>query len=251
MSQTKLLREADARSRAKRRVLAENLRQLMSDAGIAERELARRAGLAQSTVCRALEGTLNPTLETYERLAAVLGADLSVRLYPNTGPAIRDRHSAPMLEAVLSVLDRRWRPFTEVAVRTPSRGWIDVALQDSRERRILATEIQSELHRLEQLVRWHGAKAASLPSWEGWPRLGEEPQISRLLIVRRTRATRAVAAEFAQQLRVAYPAHPDDALAALTTPHAPWPGAALLWADVAGSKARLLAGSRARLLSGR
>jgi transcriptional regulator with XRE-family HTH domain len=214
----------------------------MSDAGITERELARAAGLAQSTVCRALEGSLKPTLETYERLAAVLGADLGVRLYPNTGPVVRDRLSAPMLEALLSVLDRRWRPFTEVSVRTPSRGWIDAALHDARGRVIVGTELQSELRRLEQLVRWHGAKAASLPSWEGWAHLGEEPEVSRLLIVRRTRATRAVAAEFAQQLRVAYPAHPDDALTALTTPGAAWPGPALLWADVQGSTARVLGG---------
>lgn len=242
MSQTKLMRDADARSRAKRRALAEQLQQLMSDAGVTERELARRAGLAQSTVCRALEGTLKPTLETSERLAAVLGADLSVHLYPNTGPAIRDRHSAPMLEAILGVLDRRWRPFTEVAVRRPSRGWIDAALLDTRGRTIVAGELQSELRRLEQQIRWHAEKAASLPSWDGWPRLETEPEISRLLVVRRTRATRSVAAEYPQQLRVAYPAHPDDALAAITTPHAPWPGATLLWVEVTGSKARLLSG---------
>ena len=214
----------------------------MSDAGCGERELARAAGLAPSTVCRALEGDLRPTLETYGRLAAVLGADVSVRLYPNTGPAIRDRLSAPMLEALLGTLDLRWHPFTEVAVRKPSRGWIDAVLHDARARTIVATELQSELRRLEQLVRWHAEKADSLPSWDGWPRLGAEPAISRLLIVRRTRATRAVAAEFAQQLRVTYPAHPDDALAALTTPTPAWPGAALLWADVTGSRARLLPG---------
>ena len=50
-----------------------------------------------------------------------------------------------------------------------------------------------ELRRLEQLVRWSAREGrASLPSWEGWPHLGEEPAISRLLVVRRTRATRAV-----------------------------------------------------------
>ena len=121
MARTNLQRDADARSRRRRGDLAEQLRSLMSDAGCGERELARAAGLASSTVCRALEGDLRPTLETYGRLAAVLGADVSVRLYPNTGPAIRDRLSAPMLEALLGTLDLRWHPFTEVAVRKPSR----------------------------------------------------------------------------------------------------------------------------------
>ena len=86
-------------------------------------------------------------------------------------------------------------------------------------------------------MRWQAAKAESLPSWEGWDRLGEEPAISRLLVVRRTRATRAVASDFAVQLRTAYPAHPDDALAALTGT-APWPGSAMVWVALDARGAR-------------
>ncbi len=239
-------REFDAAVRravvARHRALAEQLQRLRLDAGISKAALARAARIDAAYLGRIEDGTENPTFETYQRLATALGADLFARIYPNTGPAIRDRWQAPMLEALHTQLASRWRLFTEVAVRDPERGWIDVVLHDLRGRVIVATELQSELRRLEQLIRWHGAKAASLPSWEGWPRLDEEPQISRLLVVRRTRATRAVAAEFAHQLRVAYPAHPDDALAALTTAATAWPGAALLWADVAGSKARLLPG---------
>jgi hypothetical protein len=170
----------------------------------------------------------------------VLGVDLDMRYYPNTGPQIHDRFSAPMLEALLGILDKRWRPYPEVAVRKPSKGWIDVALHDAHARVILAAELQSELRRLEQLVRWHAEKAASLPSWQGWPKLDAEPAISQLVIIRRTRATKAVVSEFAQQIRLAYPAHPDDALAALTTPSAKWPGNTMVWAEVKGSRARLL-----------
>ena len=146
-----------------------------------------------------------------------LGADLSIRLYPNTGPSIRDRHQAGILEALLTSKHPRWHAYPEVGVRRPSRGWIDAALHDPRERTLVATEIQSELRRLEQLIRWSGEKAASLPSWDRWPALGEEPEVSQLLVVRDTRATRAVAREFGRVLRAAFPAHPDDALAALTS----------------------------------
>ena len=98
------------------------------------------------------------------------------------------------------------------------------------------------LRRIEQQIRWHAMKAESLPSWDGWPQLGsEEPRISRLLVVRRTRATRAVAAEFARQLRVAYPAHPDDALASLLGTE-PWPGSALVWMVVEHGAARWAGG---------
>lgn len=174
-------------------------------------------------------GSERPSLKTCAQLAAALGADLSVRLYPNTGPAIRDRHQAKILEALLAVLHPRWHAFPEIAVRRPSRGWIDLGIHEPRSRTLVATEIQSELRRLEQLIRWSGEKAASLESWEGWSALGEGPSVSQLLIVRDTRATRAVAREFRLTLQAAYPAHAEDALAALVGID-PWPGPAVLWA---------------------
>jgi hypothetical protein len=175
------------------------------------------------------------------RLGAILGADLSARYFPSTGPAIHDRHQAPMLELLLATTRPRWHPFTEVGVRRPNRGWIDAVLHDPRAHLLVASELQSELRRLEQLIRWHAAKAEALPSWDGWANLGEEPNIGRLLIVRRTRATRAVAAEFGRQLRAAYPAHPDDALAALAGDEA-WPGDSLLWVAMDARGARFAAG---------
>ena len=96
---------------------------------------------------------------------------------------------------------------------------------------LVAAEVQSTLPRLEQLVRWSGDKSASLPSWEGYAQLGDIAGTSRLLIVRSTRATRAVGQEFARQLEASYPADPGDALAALRGER-PWPGAALIWVDV-------------------
>ena len=59
--------------------------------------------------------------------------------------------------------------------------------------------------------------------------------------MRRTRATRTLAAEFARQLRSAYPAHPDDAIQALTGT-TPWPGDALIWMALERGTARLVPG---------
>jgi hypothetical protein len=146
-----------------------------------------------------------------------------------------------MLEALLRNLHPRWHAFTEVAVRRPSRGWIDAVFHEPRDGLAVATELQSELRRLEQLIRWSGEKAASVPSWDRWDSLGDEPRIDRLLVVRRTRTTREIAAAHVRQLRIAFPAHPDDALAALTAT-APWPGPALVWAVVDGRGARLVGG---------
>jgi transcriptional regulator with XRE-family HTH domain len=133
--------------------LAEDIDHLCADAGLSHAALARAAGVPASFLARILAGTAHPSLETYARITTALGADPATRAYPNTGPAIRDRHSVPILEALLGSLHARWKPYTEVAVRRPSRGWIDVVLHDGHASLLLATEIQSTLRRIEQLVR--------------------------------------------------------------------------------------------------
>jgi transcriptional regulator with XRE-family HTH domain len=235
---------ASARMAARlHRGLAEDIDRLRTDAGLTVAALSRAAGVDRGYLHRVLAGTERPSHETYARLAVAVGADLVSRLYPDTGPLVRDRHQARILEALLRAVHPRWQVHTEVAVRRPSRGWIDAVLHDPREGMAVAVEIQSELRRLEQVVRWSAEKAASLPSWDGWASVGADTRISNLLVVRRTRASKAAASAFVGQLRVAYPAHPDDALAALTGT-APWPGAALIWSVIDGRDVHLVAGSR-------
>lgn len=231
--------QAAARAAAKARTkLVEDIERRCADAGITLAALARESGVPYPHLWRMMAGKAKPSMETYAKLAIPLGADLATRLYPNTGPLIRDRHQARIAEALLPQLHPRWRPATEVGVWQPSRGWIDVVLHDPREGILIATEVESDIRRIEQQVRWAKMKSDSLPSWEGWPRDGS-PQVSQLLIVRRTRATRAIATEFARQLALAYPAHPEDALAALTGT-APWPGSALVWAQINPDRVRFL-----------
>ncbi len=244
MTQINVTRAAARMAARLHRALADDLERLRADAGIPVAALARAAGVDRGYLHRILAGKEHPSHDTYARIAIALGADLSCRLYPGTGPLVRDGHQARMLEALLASLHPRWTVHTEVPVRHPSRGWVDAVLVDPREGIALAVELQSELRRLEQLVRWSNEKAASLPSWDGWARLDGEPRSSRLMVVRRTRTTRAVAAAFTQQLRIAFPAHPDDAFAALTGT-APWPGAALVWATVDRSGVRIFTHSRA------
>lgn len=229
------------RAAAKRhRTLAEDLVRLREDAGVSRSLLARASGVDLRYLARIENGGSAPSMETYQRLASALGADLHARLYPNTGPAIHDRHQARMLEVLLATLHPRWTPIVEIAVHRPSRGWIDLGLHDGAASLFVATELQSELRRIEQLIRWSAAKATALPSWDGWAQLGDAPAISRLLVVRWTRATRAVSVELSQQLRLAYPAHPADALASLGGTVS-WPGPSILWVRLDGERSRIVA----------
>ena len=204
---------------------------MREDSGLTRAALADAAGVDATYLTRLEDGLANPTFTTYARLSAALGADFGAHLYPNTGPAIRDRHQARILEWLLEQCHSRWSRYSEVAVRRPARGWIDLVPHDAAAACVLATEIQSSLGRLEQLIRWSGEKAASLPSWDRYTQLGPVATTSSLLIVRSTRTTRAIGRQFARQLEIAYPAHPDDAIEAITGMR-PWPGPALIWVDL-------------------
>lgn len=223
--------------------LIEDLERLMADSGIGVTALARAAGLTHGYLSAILARRVTPTLGTCAKLAVPLGADLAARLYPNTGPTIRDRHQARIFEGLLGILGGGWRTFGEATVWKPVRGAIDALLHNRREAVVVAAEIESEMRRIEQTIRWSKEKAEALPSWSGWPALlgdgGEAPRISQLLIVRRTRTNERTAREFQRQLALAYPAHPADALAAIRGERA-WPGSALVWARIEQARVRFL-----------
>lgn len=231
-----------AAAAAARRVLggvATDIVRQREDAGLTRAELARAAEMDPSYLRRIESEAVSPSLETFARVAIALGSDLSLRLYPNTGPTIRDRHQAVILEKLLTFAHPRWQRFVEIGVRHPSRGSIDAGLHDSHARILVAVEIQSEIRRLEQLLRWSADKAASLPSWDGWMRFSPAPAVSQLLIIRDTRATREVARAFRRTLSVAFPADPEDALAALAGTDR-WPGSAILWASPSSTDPRAI-----------
>jgi transcriptional regulator with XRE-family HTH domain len=221
------------------RVLGEDAQRLREDAGLTRAALGDAAGVDPTYLARLEDGLVNPSLETYARLSVALGADLGAHYYPNTGPAIRDRHQARILEWLLEQLHPRWSTFIEVAVQRPARGWIDLVLHDPEAASVVIAELESTLGRLEQMIRWSEAKAESLPSWEGYPHLGPIRSTSRLLLVRSTRSTRSIGREFARQLAVAFPAHPEDAIAALTG-NRPWPGSARIWIDMRPTAIRFI-----------
>jgi hypothetical protein len=205
--------------------------------------LARAAGISPGYLADLFKANAEPSFGTAARLAVPLGADLSVRLYPNTGPLIRDRHQARIFEALLGILGGAWRPHAEATVWKPVRGAIDAVLHDRRAQVVVATEIESDMRRIEQTIRWSKEKTEALPSWSGWPAIvgatGDVPAVSQLLVVRRTRANERIAREFARQLALAYPAHPEDALAGLRG-EAPWPGGAMVWARIDKDRVRFM-----------
>jgi transcriptional regulator with XRE-family HTH domain len=221
-----------------------DLRRMRLDAGLSQRRVAAAAAIDHGFLSQIERGLRQPSLAVLVAISAALGGDVSIRIYPGTGPRIRDPLQARMVEAVLQVLDPRWIRHLEVPVYRPVRGVIDLVIEDPQpEARVVgATELQSELRRLEQQIRWSHEKADALRSASIWRFPEPGPTVDRILIVRNTRTNRAIAERFARTLATEYPARTIDAYRALTTAAAPWAGSAILWVTIDGDNARLLDG---------
>lgn len=210
------------------------------DAGMSICALSRESGVSQSHISQVVAGEREPSIAVLTALTDALGADLSIRIYPGTGPKLRDRIQARIVEELLRVAAPTWRRSVEVPVSRPVRGFIDVVFDEPVQSVVIATEVQSRIDRLEQEIRWAQDKAQALPSSDLWTFLSPPTIISRLLVLRSTASTRELARQFERILRTAYPARSADLHRALTTGAEPWPGAGILWADVDGGGVRVL-----------
>jgi hypothetical protein len=144
------------------------------------------------------------------------------------------------------VVDPSRGPCRDTPPRRRRRG-----LFDGRTRLVVATEFQSEFRRLEQEIRWNVEKGEGIVT-KIMQEDGDRPWMgSRLLVVRSTVSTRAVAKQYEATLRAAYPARTRDVLDALTSPTAAWPGPGVVWMIVEAGKARMLDGPARGVRAGR
>lgn len=233
-------REVKRRHRETVRAIGRDALRLRTDAGATQAQVSGVAGIDRSHLSRIEAGVATASLETLIAISTALGADMSVRLYPGTGPRLTDRHQARMVETLLRSLCADWRPHVEVPVSRPARGVIDAVLERPAARLLVATEAYSELRRLEQQIRWSAEKAASLGSSD---LVGQGPEVavSRLLVLRSTAATRKVAHDFEATLRAAYPARTERVIASLRD-GAEWPGPGIVWIRIEGDRVDLIDG---------
>ena len=235
--------EADRRELELRRAVAADIRRLIEDAGVTQAALARASHLSSSQISRILLSQESPSLHSLAAVTGALDARLGIHVDPLTGPRIRDRVQSRIGEALLRLVHPRWKRFLEVVVHRPVRGMVDLVLHDPEAAEVVATEIQSEIRRFEQQQRWANEKAGALLIGSDLP-LKEtstrQPRVSRLLVIRSTAATRALARELQASFRAAYPARSEDAYLALLSATHPWPGSAILWAAVEGTNVEIL-----------
>ena len=90
-------------------------------AGLSQRELAARAGVAQSTVARIESGHADPAFSTLERLLAAAGLEMRVHLEPV------DDH-----DAVLRAIDRLRSPEEQERVAAGHRRNVERFVEGGR-----------------------------------------------------------------------------------------------------------------------
>jgi transcriptional regulator with XRE-family HTH domain len=191
MSASDRLRTRGARrARAILATLSEELRSARLEAGISQAEAGRRAGLSGDKVWK-IEHQRLATLSFLDgcRLAAVLGLDLSARLYPN-GVRVRDAGQAPRLLRLLANVGSPLRYRTDVALPAREdapelRAW-DALITGSGERS--GIELESRLTDFQATTRRHSLKRR------------DDPVDHFLLVVADTKHNRRVMREFAQLL---------------------------------------------------
>jgi transcriptional regulator with XRE-family HTH domain len=230
------VRELQRRERQLRVHVGRQIAELRAEAGLSQAVLAAATGIDQGHLSRIERGEAAASLEVLDRIAAGLGAELGVRLFPGAGPRLRDRFQAPMIETLIRRLHPRWIASPELPVPR-ARGFIDLAIGLRDGSMGIPSEAHSELRAIDLIVRRLREKALALAD------LGiVGSDVSTLLLVRSTQRTRDVARLYAATLSAAFPARTQEAIEALTTANRPWPGPAVVWVRVDGSRADLLPG---------
>jgi len=235
LTKTAVQRETARRLRHLGLQLGDEMRRLRLEAHVSIAAVSRATGIHAAHLGRIETGEAHPSAEVLIAVGVALGADLSIKYFPGSGPRIHDRFQAPMIEALLGGLGPRWRAQLEVPIGQPRRGVIDLILHDQASGLMIVTEVQSDLQRLEQQIRWGHEKAAGLATSRVGATAGSiEGAVSELLVLRSTVRTRDLARQYEATLRAAFPARTTDAYRALTGQE-PWPGPAVVWMHAHGT----------------
>lgn len=242
MADTAIQRLATARARDLRQSVGAQLLDLREEREVSQREVCAEVGLDRSWLAKAEAGEGNLTIDALAKIATVLGARASLRLYPETGPRLHDHLQVQLIEALLAVLHPRWRPLLEVPVYEPARGVIDLVLAEPNAQHLVSGEAHSEIRRAERQLRWAGEKTDALPSAKGWPWMASKPRTSRLLLLRSSDATRAVVRSAPRMFAAAYPGRSADAVRVLRGPDGVVPEAVIVWVELRGKASRILDG---------
>ena len=119
------------------------LRIARMNAGLAQAEMARLAGVSQQEASKAERGATDVSLDARCRLAAGCGHELGWRLYPVATVRLRDSGQMALAQTIVGVAHESWRPRLEVPVAPGDPRAADLLLTGPAE--IVHIEIERAL----------------------------------------------------------------------------------------------------------
>ena len=195
------LREGDRQARRQSVRLGDELGALRRRSGLTQAAVGRALGVDRTMISRLERGDPRVGLRVRFRAAAVLGADLRLSAYVNSGPLIRDAAQARIIEAILVWLDRRWRRTVEAPIPGDRRS-IDLRLDGPTA--TVMCEVETRVGSLEEIIReLHAKRDAIRTAMASGPRA--HLPIQAVLVLPRTRHHQAIVREHPRTIQAAFP----------------------------------------------
>jgi transcriptional regulator with XRE-family HTH domain len=193
--------------------------------GVTQAAVARAIGVDRSVIARLERGDPAVSNTIRARACTVLGADFRLA-YPERTPLVFDAAHARIVERLLAIRHRRWRPTVEMRVPGPGRRSVDVGMASGLD--VVLFEIESRVRRMEQLARELHAKREAV---ESAARPGMRVHV--VLVLPPTRHHQALVRGLPTTIRTAFPTLSPALRHAIESAAGPWPGDGILW--LAGS----------------
>jgi hypothetical protein len=193
--------------------------------------LARRAGVACSTVQRIVAGDPGVQLDTLSAVAGAAGLDLVMKAYPGRRPSLRDTGQMTIAQALVAVAAPTWQPQLEVSAGDHGRA-ADLVLFGPQE--IVDLEIERQAVDYQAQHRNDAAKREVLAARHARP-------VRLVMVVEQTSRNRLALAPHMPLIRTQLPADSRAVLRAIRT-GSPLGADGLLWfrrARPPGSGSRL------------
>jgi transcriptional regulator with XRE-family HTH domain len=216
------IREGDRQARRQATRLGDELAALRLRAGLTQAVVSRALGIDRSVVSRLERGDPQVGLPIRFRVAALLGANLRLGAYAQSGPPIRDTAQARIVELILAGIDQRWRQTVEASLPGQDRRSVDLRL-DGPAGTVLCEleEIIRELHSKRDAFR------AAIGASNGRP-------IYLVLVLPKTRHHLEIVRHHPATIQAVFPMPSVAVASALADSNRPWTGDGILWTPISG-----------------
>lgn len=201
---------ARERAAAQARGIGAELVLACAESSLTERVLARRAGVARSTIRRIIAGDPGVQLDTLSAVTGAAGLDLVTRVYPGRRPSLRDSGQMTIAQSLITIAGPSWQARLEVSAGDHGRS-ADLVLFGPDE--ILDLEIERVAVDYQAQYRSDAAKREALASRHARP-------VRLILVVEQTPRNRLALAPHMPLIRTQLPADSRTVLKAIRTGHA-------------------------------